>query len=69
MSSAKAIQLEHARHLLKQIEGDESAFRTRVARLPADHQAAALEWFYRVRDKQRARIQQFGSELAKVPLT
>jgi hypothetical protein len=69
MSSPKAIKLEQARQLLKLIEDDESAFRTRVARLTAEQQAKAFEWFYRVRDKQRARIQQLESELAKVLLT
>jgi hypothetical protein len=65
MSAEKAIRLENARHLLKLIEEDESAFRTRVARLTPEQQAKALEWFYRVRDKQRARIKQLESELEK----
>jgi hypothetical protein len=65
MSPEKAINLQNARQLLKLIEDDESAFRIRVARLTAEQQAKALEWFYRERDKQRARIQQLESELAK----
>jgi hypothetical protein len=65
MSPAKAIKLENARYLLKRIEDDESAFRIRVAWLTAEQQAKASEWFYRVRDKQRDRIQQLESESVK----
>ena len=65
MHPAKALRLEHARQLLKLIEDDESAFRSRVAGLTAEQQAKALEWFYRVHDKQCVRIQHLESELAK----
>jgi hypothetical protein len=69
MSSPKAIKLaiklEYARQELKRMVDDESAFRSRVAGLSAEQQAKALEWFYRVCDKQRARIQQLEFELEK----
>jgi hypothetical protein len=69
MSSPKAtklaLKLEYARQELKRIVDDESAFRIRVAGLSADEQAKALEWFYRVRDKQKTRLQQLESELEK----
>jgi hypothetical protein len=65
MSPPKGIKLESARQQLKHIEDDESGFRTRVAWLSAEQQVKALEWFYRVRDKQRARIQRLESKLEK----
>jgi hypothetical protein len=59
----KPIKLEQARQLLKCIEDDESAFRTRIAGLSAEEQVRSVEWFCRIRDKQRARVQHLESEL------
>jgi hypothetical protein len=64
-----ALKLEYARQELKRIVDDESAFRIRVAGLSADEQAKALEWFYRVRGKQKTRLHQLESELEKELLT
>ena len=69
MSIPKPKKLEHARQLLKRIEDDESAFRTRVAGLSTEEQARAAEWFCRIRDKHRARVQQLESELEKGSLS
>jgi hypothetical protein len=62
MSCPKATKLEYARHRLKRMVDDESAFRSRVAGLSAEQQAKAVEWFYRMRDKQLAFVQQLESE-------
>jgi hypothetical protein len=42
------MRLEYARQDLKRMVDDESAFCSRVAEQPAN----ALDWFYRMRDKQ-----------------
>jgi hypothetical protein len=63
VSIPKPKKLKQARQLLKCIEDDESAFRTRIAGLSTEEQARAVEWFCRIRDKNRARVQQLESEL------
>ena len=63
MSIPNPTKLKQARQRLKCIEDDESAFRTRTAGLSTEEQARAVEWFWRIRDKHRARVQQLESEL------
>jgi hypothetical protein len=63
VSIPKPKKLKQARQLLKCIEDDESAFRTRIAGLSTEEQARAVEWFCRIRDRHRARVQQLESEL------
>jgi hypothetical protein len=63
MPISKRTQLAQARRNLKRIVEDESAFRTRIGGLSKEAQAKALQWFYGIRDKQQAYVEQLEDEL------
>jgi hypothetical protein len=63
MTISKRTQLAQARRRLKRIVEDEPAFRVRIGGFSPEAQQKAMQWFWDIRDKQRAFVQQLETEL------